>query len=71
MYVLTYAIICQIIISPSCEIKLALSLYYSPLEQNIILTSEFYLFSKGLASLNDISTLAAEDLYIYTHLRYT
>ena len=40
------------------SIKLPTTLYYSPLEQTSILASEFYFFSKVLAFLDDILTLA-------------
>ena len=40
------------------SIKLPTALYYSPLEQTSILASEIYFFSKGLAFLENIFTLA-------------
>ena len=40
------------------SIKLPTALNYSPLEQTNILASEIYFFSKGLAFLDNILTLA-------------
>ena len=40
------------------SIKLPIDLHYRPLEQTSNLASEFYFFSKVLAFLNDILTLA-------------